>query len=54
MATVLRTLRAADRKTPRLALDAYLARCLARSAYEKALAAQMAAFAANAPPGQGG
>lgn len=49
MATVLRTLDAPDRLTPRPILDAYLARCLSRPAYQKALAAQMASFAANAP-----
>ncbi len=54
MATVIRSLDGSDRKTPRPLLDAYLSRCLARPAYERALAAQMAAFAANAPAGQVG
>lgn len=49
MSTVLRSLDASDRLTARPRLDAYLARCVARPAYQKALAAQMASFAANAP-----
>ena len=54
MVTVLRTLDPPDRLTPRPLLDAYQARCLARPAYERAMAAQMAAFAAHAPASQGG
>ncbi len=53
MATVLRTLDPPDRPTPRPLLDAYLARCLERPAYQKAWAAQMAAFAAHAPADRG-
>lgn len=54
MATVLRTLDPPDRLTTRPLLDAYQARCLARPAYQRAMDAQMAAFAAHAPAGQGG
>ncbi|WP_044244024.1 glutathione S-transferase family protein [Chondromyces apiculatus] len=50
MSTVLRILRGTDilEQFPNLA--AYRGRCEARPAFEKALAAQLAPFAANAPP----
>ncbi len=49
MATVLRMLRHTDLVTSIPALAAYLARCEARPAFQKALAAQLAVFADNAP-----
>jgi glutathione S-transferase len=49
MATVLRILRHTDMVASIPALAAYLARCEARPAFQKALAAQMAVFADNAP-----
>jgi glutathione S-transferase len=49
MATVLRILRHTDLVASMPALAAYLARCEARPAFQKALAAQMAVFADNAP-----
>jgi glutathione S-transferase len=49
MATVLRILRHTDLVVSMPALAAYVARCEARPAFQKALAAQMAAFADNAP-----
>jgi glutathione S-transferase len=51
MTTVLRVLRHTDLVAGVQALDAYKARCEARPAFQKALAAQMAPFAENAPPG---
>lgn len=48
MATVLRILRHTDMVASTPALAAYLARCEARPAFQKALAAQMAVFADNA------
>lgn len=53
MATVLEILRGKDLLQEVPALDAYRQRCKARPAYERALAAQMAAFAAHAPAGAG-
>ena len=50
MTTVLRILRNTDLVAQRPTLDAYRQRGEARPAFRKALAAQMAAFAANAPP----
>ena len=50
MTTVLRILRNTDLVAQRPTLDAYKRRGEARPAFQKALAAQMAAFAANAPP----
>jgi glutathione S-transferase len=50
MTTVLRILRTTDLVTQRPTLDAYRARGEARPAFQRALAAQMAAFAAHAPP----
>lgn len=50
MTTVLRTLRTTDLVTKRPALDAYVKAHERRPAFQKALAAQMAPFAANAPP----
>ena len=49
MATVLRGLQEEPvlQRHPRVA--AYLDRCLARPGFERALAAQLATFAANAP-----
>ncbi len=44
LASVLRSLDLSDRPTPRPLLDAYLARCLDRPAFRKALADQMASF----------
>lgn len=52
MATVLRILRHTDLVASIPALAAYLSRCEARPAFWKALAAQMAVFAANAAPTQ--
>jgi glutathione S-transferase len=49
MVTVLRILRHTDMVASIPALAAYLARCEARPAFQKALAAQMAVFADNAP-----
>jgi len=48
MVTVLRFLRHTDMVTTMPALAAYQARCEARPAFQKALAAQMAVFAENA------
>lgn len=48
MATVLRILRHTDMVASIPALAAYLARCEARPAFQRALAAQMAVFAGNA------
>ena len=48
MVTVLRILRHTDMVTGIPALAAYVARCEARPAFKKALAAQMAVFADNA------
>lgn len=50
MCTVLRILRDTDFVTSRPRLHAYQQRCEQRPAFQKALAAQLAAFAANAPP----
>ena len=50
MTTVLRILRTTDLVEKRPALAAYRTRCEARPAFRKALAAQLAPFAANAPP----
>ena len=50
MVTVLRILRHTDMVSGIPALAAYVARCEARPAFQKALAAQMAAFAKNAAP----
>ncbi|MBI2736160.1 MAG: glutathione S-transferase family protein [Rhodospirillales bacterium] len=52
MAAVLRMLRHTDLVASIPALAAYLSRCEARPAFRKALAAQMAVFAANAAPTQ--
>ena len=49
MTTVLRILRHTDLVPRYPALDAYVRRCEARPAFEKALADQMAPFAAHAP-----
>jgi glutathione S-transferase len=49
MATVLRNLRHTDIVTADPVLGPYLARCEARPAFQKALADQLALFAANAP-----
>lgn len=49
MATVLRILRHTDLVAKRPALDAYLRRCEARPAFQKALSDQMTAFARHAP-----
>jgi len=49
MTTVLRILRSTDLVAARPALDAYVRRCEARPAFERALAAQLAPFAENAP-----
>jgi glutathione S-transferase len=49
MTTVLRILRETDLVAEHPALDAYLRRCEARPAFQKALADQMAPFAAHAP-----
>jgi glutathione S-transferase len=51
MTTVLQILRDTGLVEEFPALEAYRRRCEARPAFEKALAAQMATFAANAPPG---
>lgn len=50
MSTVLRILRHTDLLDEQPALAAYKARCEARPAFAKALAAQMEPFARNAPP----
>ena len=50
MTTVLRILRTTDLVSERPTLDAYKQRHEARPAFQKALAAQMAAFARHAPP----
>jgi glutathione S-transferase len=50
MTTVLRALRTTDLVSRMPSLEAYRLRCEARPAFEKALEAQMAVFAANAPP----
>jgi glutathione S-transferase len=52
MTTVLRVLRQTDLLEKMPVLDAYRKRCEARPAFQKALAAQMAPFAKNAPPGR--
>ena len=49
MATVLRILRHTDLVTGHATLGPYLSRCEARPAFQKALADQLAPFAANAP-----
>ena len=49
MTTVLRILRHTDLVAQRPALDAFQKRCEARPAFQKALADQLAPFAANAP-----
>ena len=49
MTTVLRILRHTDLLAGHPALVAYRARCEARPAFAKALAAQMEPFAKNAP-----
>lgn len=48
MTTVLRSLRTTDLVTGRPPLDAYVRRCEARPAFQKALADQLAPFAAHA------
>jgi glutathione S-transferase len=50
MATVLRNLRQTDILASFPVLDRYRARCEARPAFQKALADQMAVFAAHGPP----
>jgi glutathione S-transferase len=50
MTTVLRMLRHTDLLAQIPSLDAYRIRCEERPAFQKALAAQMAPFAVNAPP----
>ncbi|MDY7227512.1 glutathione S-transferase family protein [Hyalangium sp. s54d21] len=52
MTTVLRILRHTDVLTKIPVLEAYRLRCEARPAFQKALAAQMAPFAKNAPAGK--
>jgi len=49
MTTVLRILRHTELVAERPGLDAYVARCEARPAFQKALAAQLAPFSAHAP-----
>jgi glutathione S-transferase len=49
MTSVLRIPRNTDLVSSRPALDSYRLRCEARPAFQRALAAQMAPFAANAP-----
>ena len=51
MTTVLRILRHTDLVATNPVLDTYRQRCEARPAFQKALADQLAPFAANAPPG---
>ena len=50
MTTVLRVLRDTDMVTSQPVLAAYQRRCEARPAFQAALAAQLATFAAHAPP----
>ena len=50
MTTVLRALRTTDLVSKMPSLEAYRLRCEARPAFKKALDAQTATFAANAPP----
>jgi glutathione S-transferase len=50
MTSVLRILRHTDLVANRPVLDAYRLRCEARPAFQKALADQLAVFAANPPP----
>jgi glutathione S-transferase len=50
MTTVLRNLRHTELVAAMPVLEAYRQRCEARPAFQKALADQMAVFAANAPP----
>jgi glutathione S-transferase len=50
MTSVLRILRRTDMVAQMPVLEAYRLRCEARPAFQKALADQMANFAANAPP----
>jgi glutathione S-transferase len=50
MTSVLRFLRHTDLVAKRTGLEAYRLRCESRPAFDKALAAQMAPFAENAPP----
>jgi glutathione S-transferase len=50
MTTVLRILRHTTLVAEMPVLEAYRQRCEARPAFQKALAAQMVTFAANAPP----
>lgn len=50
MTSVLRILRTTDLVAKRPTLDAYRLRGEARPAFHKALSAQKATFAANAPP----
>jgi glutathione S-transferase len=50
MTSVLRILRRTDMVAQMPVLEAYRLRCEARPAYQKALADQMANFAAHAPP----
>ncbi len=52
MTTVLRIARETDLLKKQPVLEAYRQRCEARPAFQKALAAQLAPFAKNAPPGQ--
>ena len=52
MATVLREADKTDLVSSRPALAAYLARCLARPAFERALDTQLAVFAAHEPQGE--
>jgi len=52
MTTVLRILRQTDLVEKMPVLEAYRQRCEARPAFQKALAAQMAPFAKNAPAGK--
>lgn len=51
MASVLRIPRHTDLVSGNPTLAAYVARCEARPAFQRALAAQMSGFAKNAPPG---
>ena len=50
MTTVLRVLRHTELVAEMPTLEAYRLRCEARPAFQKALADQMAIFAASAPP----
>src|SRR5687768_10237617 len=54
MTSVLRIPRHTDLVAKQPALEAYRLRCEARPAFQRALAAQMAPFAANAPPAGSG